>query len=245
MTDPERLADLERRIQEPLTNHPRVLEALTHRSFVHEGRPGMAEDNERLEFLGDAVIDLAVSHRLMERFPRQTEGELSKLRAVLVNEDALARVAQALSLGDLLRLGRGEEQTGGRARPSVLANALEALVAVIYLDLGLPGVFRFLDRFFEESFAEVVAGVTPIDYKTELQELAQAQHKTTPRYRPVSQSGPDHQRVFTVEVSIAGEVCGQGVGRSKKEAEQAAARMAHAKLLAPGGRPDLDRPPGE
>ena len=103
------------------------------------------------------------------------------------------------------------------------------------------------DRFWRSlwDFAEVIAGVTPIDYKTELQELAQAHHKTTPRYRPVGPSGPDHQRVFTVEVSIAGEVCGQGVGRSKKEAEQAAARMAHAKLLAREARPDLDRPPGE
>jgi ribonuclease-3 len=245
MTDLERIAELEKRITEPLIHHDRVLIALTHRSFVHEGRPGEAEDNERLEFLGDAVIDLAISHRLMERFPRLSEGELSKLRAVLVNEEALARVAQSLALGELLRLGRGEEQTGGRTRPSVLANALEALVAVIYLDLGLPGIFRFLDRFFETSLAEAAAGTTPIDYKTVVQELAQARHKVTPRYRVVKQDGPDHLRVFTVEVSVAGEVLGVGSGRSKKEAEQSAACAAHAKLLAPGGAPDLDRRPGE
>jgi ribonuclease III len=245
MTDLERIAELERRILESLPDHERVLVALTHRSFIHEGRSGAAEDNERLEFLGDAVIDLAISHRLMERFPRLTEGELSKLRAVLVNEDALARVARSLGLGELLRLGRGEEQTGGRMRPSVLANALEALVAVIYLGLGLPGIFRFLDRFFEESLSEAAAGTTPLDYKTVVQELAQARHKVTPRYRMVSQTGPDHQRVFTAEVSVAGEVLGEGTGRSKKDAEQAAARAAYAKLLAPGGPPDLDRPPGD
>jgi ribonuclease III len=245
MTDVERVAELERRIAEPLTDHPRALVGLTHRSFVHEGRTGEVEDNERLEFLGDAVIDLAISHRLMEGFPRLSEGELSKLRAVLVNEEALARVAGALGLGELLRLGRGEEQTGGRSRPSVLANSLEALVAVIYLDLGLAGIFRFIDRFFATSLAEAAAGTTPLDYKTVVQELAQARHKVTPRYRVVSQSGPDHQRVFKVEVSVAGEVLGEGTGRSKKEAEQAAARTAHAKLLAPEGLPDLDRPPGE
>jgi ribonuclease-3 len=245
MTDLERIAEVERRICEALDDHARVIVALTHRSFVHEGRAGEVEDNERLEFLGDAVIDLAISHRLMERFPRLSEGELSKLRAVLVNEEALARVAHALGLGELLRLGRGEDQTGGRTRPSVLANALEALVAVIYLDRGLAGIFRFLDRFFAASLAEAAAGTTPIDYKTVVQELAQARHKVTPRYRVISQAGPDHERVFTVQVSVAGEVLGEGSGRSKKEAEQAAARTAHAKLLAPEGPPDLDRPPGE
>jgi ribonuclease-3 len=245
MTDVERVAELERRIAQGFSDRDRPLTALTHRSYVHEGRAGETEDNERLEFLGDAVVDLAISHRLMERFPDLSEGELSKLRAVLVNEDALARISQAIPLGDLLRLGRGEEQTGGRARLSVLANALEALVAVIYLDHGLPGIFRFLDRYFEASLAEAAAGTTPLDYKTIVQELAQAGHKVTPRYRVVAQSGPDHARVFTVEVSVAGELLGEGTGRSKKEAEQDAARQAHPKLLAPEGDPELDRRLGE
>jgi len=122
----------------------------------------------------------------------------------------------------------------------VLANALEALVAAIYLDLELAGVFRFLDRFFEVSLAQVAAGSAPPDYKTLVQELSQAHHKVTPRYRVVNHSGPDHARVFTVEVTVAGHVLGQGSGRSKKEAEQAAARDAHPKLLAPGGDSDLD-----
>ncbi len=245
MTDLARVTELEGRIAERFVDRERPLTALTHRSYVHEGRPGETKDNERLEFLGDAVVDLAVSHRLMERFPSLSEGELSKLRAVLVNEDALARIAQAIPLGDLLRLGRGEEQTGGRTRPSVLANALEALVAVIYLDHGLPGIFRFLDRYFEPSLAAVAAGTTPLDYKTIVQELAQARHKVSPRYRVVGQSGPDHERVFTVEVSVAGELLGEGTGRSKKEAEQDAARQAHPKLLAPEGDPELSKPLGE
>jgi ribonuclease-3 len=245
MTDEERLAALEHRLGETFVDRERPLVALTHRSYVHEGRPGETQDNERLEFLGDAVVDLAISHRLMERFPGLSEGELSKLRAVLVNEDALARVSQSIPLGDLLRLGRGEEQTGGRTRPSVLANALEAVVAVIYLDHGLPGIFRFLDRYFEPGLAEAAAGTTPLDYKTIVQELAQARHKVTPRYRVIGQSGPDHQRIFAVEVSVAGTVLGEGRGRSKKEAEQDAARQAHPKLLAPEGDPELDRHRGD
>jgi len=201
-----------------------ALAALTHKSFVNEHRGEGLSDNERLEFLGDAVIDLAVSHRLMDRFPEAREGELSKIRAALVDEAALARMARALGLGPLLRLGRGEELTSGREKASILADALEAVVAVLYLAGGLPRVLAVVEPFLAEAFARAAAGTLDRDYKTQLQELAQSRVRATPRYRVVSESGPDHEKVFEVELEVRGEALGRGTGRSKKDAEQAAAR---------------------
>lgn len=209
-----------------------ALAALTHKSWVNEHRDEAGGDNERLEFLGDAVIDLAVSHRLMERFPEAREGELSKMRAAVVDEQGLAGLAQALDLGPLLRLGRGEELTGGRRKASLLADAMEAVVAAVYLEGGLPAVLGLVDRFLGDAFARAAAGTLDRDYKTQLQELSQSRLRATPRYRVAAEHGPDHAKVFEVALELRGEVLGTGQGRSKKDAEQAAARAALEALQA-------------
>ncbi|MBI5066600.1 MAG: ribonuclease III [Deltaproteobacteria bacterium] len=202
-----------------------ALAALTHKSYVNEHRDEGLSDNERLEFLGDAVLDLAVSQLLMDRFPQAREGDLSKIRAALVDEPALARQGRALGLGPLLRLGRGEVLTGGRDKASLLADALEAVIAVMYLCGGIEPVLRFLATALAESFASASAGTLDRDYKTQLQEAAQSRLRATPRYRVVAQTGPDHEKVFEVELELRGEVLGRGSGRSKKDAEQVAARQ--------------------
>jgi ribonuclease-3 len=217
---------LQARLGLPIVNDEISLAAVTHKSFVNEHRGEGLLDNERLEFLGDAVIDLAVSHRLMERFPGAREGELSKIRAAVVDEAGLARMARELDLGALLRLGRGEELTGGREKSSLLADAMEAVVAALYLGGGLEPVLCLLDRFLGEAFARAAAGTLDRDYKTQLQELAQSRLRASPRYRVTAEHGPDHSKVFEVELELKGEVIGRGQGRSKKDAEQAAAKLA-------------------
>jgi ribonuclease-3 len=218
---------LEVRLGCPLADRAVALAALTHKSYVNEHRDeeGLT-DNERLEFLGDAVIDLAVSHRLMERFPTAREGELSKMRAAVVDEQGLSEMARALDLGPLLRLGRGEELTGGRQKASLLADAMEAVIAAVFVGGGLGPVLGIVDRFLGEAFARATAGTLDRDYKTQLQELAQSRLRATPRYRVVAEHGPDHSKTFEVETDLRGEVVGRGTGRSKKDAEQAAARLA-------------------
>jgi ribonuclease-3 len=241
---PEALVSaLERRLGLPLAARPLALAALTHKSFVneHRGEEGLV-DNERLEFLGDAVIDLGVSHRLMERFPGASEGDLSKMRAAVVDEAGLAAMARTLDLGPLLRLGRGEERTGGREKASLLADAFEAVVAALYLGSGMEPVLTLLDRFLFEAFARAAAGTLDRDYKTQLQELAQSRLKATPRYRVGAEHGPDHSKVFEVEIEIRGEVLGRGEGRSKKDAEQAAARLALEGLGAQSAEPSAAAP---
>jgi ribonuclease-3 len=221
------VAALSARLGVPLADPGTALVALTHKSYVNEHRDeeGLA-DNERLEFLGDAVIDLAVSQRLMERFPTAREGELSKMRAAVVDEQGLSEMARALDLGALLRLGRGEELTGGRQKASLLADAMEAVIAAVYVGSGLAAVLAIVDRFLGEAFARAAAGTLDRDYKTQLQELAQSRLRATPRYRVVAEHGPDHSKTFEVETDLRGEVVGRGAGRSKKDAEQAAAKRA-------------------
>ncbi len=209
-----------------------ALAALTHRSYVNEHPGEGLDDNERLEFLGDAVIDLAISHRLMELFPAAREGELSKMRASVVDEPGLAALARAFELGPLLRLGRGEELTGGREKPSLLADAMEAVVAAVYLEGGLAAVLALVDRYLGEAFDRAAAGTLDRDFKTQLQELAQSRFRLAPRYRVVAELGPDHAKKFDVEVELRGEVVGRATGRSKKDAEQAAARLAIEALAA-------------
>jgi ribonuclease-3 len=218
---------LEVRLGMDLVDRVVALAALTHKSYVNEHRDeeGLT-DNERLEFLGDAVIDLAVSHRLMEQFPTAREGDLSKMRAAVVDEQGLSEMARTLDLGPLLRLGRGEELTGGRQKASLLADAMEAVIAAVFVGGGLAAVLRIVDRFLGEAFARAAAGTLDRDYKTQLQELAQSRLRATPRYRVVAERGPDHSKTFEVETDLRGEVVGRGTGRSKKDAEQAAARLA-------------------
>ncbi len=243
---------LEERLGVRFGDRATALAALTHKSYANEHRieTGLA-DNERLEFLGDAVIDLAVSHRLMERFPDAREGDLSKMRAAVVDELGLCEMARALDLGPLLRLGRGEELTGGRQKASLLADAMEAVIAAVFLEEGLSPVLGIVDRFLGEAFARATAGTLDRDFKTQLQELAQSRLRATPRYRVVGERGPDHSKTFEVETDLRGEVLGFGMGRSKKDAEQAAAKLALETLgrrfageAAPGdGRPEAAPPP--
>lgn len=223
-THAERVQALEERLGVAVARPDLGLQALTHKSYVNEHKDAGLQDNERLEFLGDAVVDLAIGHRLMERFPAASEGELSKLRALIVNEEGLARIARRLGLGELLLLGRGEELTGGRDKNSVLADAMEAVIAAVYQGSGLETVMQLVDRHFTEALEGVALGRSGLDYKTKLQEDVQTRLKLSPRYRVVSESGPDHEKTFEVEVSIGTEPYARATGRSKKEAEQAAAR---------------------
>lgn len=219
----ERLAKLEACTQQTFGDHRLALIALTHKSYCNEHKDQHGEDNERLEFLGDAVVDLAVGQRLMERYPQANEGELSKLRALIVNEDGLSRVAKSIGFGELLLLGRGEALSGGREKNSVLADTLEAVVGALYLGSGMTEVLAFIDRFFGDAFEGVLVGRQGRDNKSLLQEATQQRLKASPRYRVVNETGPEHEKVFEVEVSINGTMYARSTGRSKKEAEQAAA----------------------
>lgn len=210
--------------------HPELLEeALTHRSYINELRAKGGRDNERLEFLGDAIIALITSQYLTTTFPDDSEGELSKKKARLVSEVSLAKAARQLNLGRFLRLGRGEERTQGREKNSLLANALEALIAAVYLDGGLEAAQAMAHRTLSDVFQELQAvnGVDYTqDYKTQYQEWCQKQFETLPRYITVRESGPDHQKTFEVQLVIKGDLVGVGTGRTKKEAEQMAAKQA-------------------
>lgn len=204
-------------------------EALTHKSFVNENRTKDRRQNERLEFLGDAVLSLIISEHLAAGLPHCTEGALSKLKAQLVSEPSLAKAAKRLELGVLLRLGKGEELSKGREKHSLLANAMEALIAAVYLDGGLEASREFTLRIFGEELRTIqeLQGESELeDYKTRLQELCQKRYDTLPRYVTVRESGPDHRKTFEVELSIRGDLVGTGRGLSKKEAEQMAAKQA-------------------
>jgi ribonuclease-3 len=233
------VAALEATLGVALPDRALAVTALTHKSWVNEHRDAAEGHNERLEFLGDAVVDLAVSQRLMERFPGADEGELSKMRASVVDERGLAEMARALGIGALLRLGRGEEQSGGREKPSVLADAMEAVIAVLFLSGGMPAVLALVDRFLGEAFARADAGTLLRDWKTQLQELAYGRLKAVPGYRIVEERGPDHAKRFVVEVRVSEGIVAVGEGGSKKEAEQAAAERCLPLLLARlgGGAP--------
>jgi ribonuclease-3 len=201
-------------------------DALTHRSYVYEhAAPGVVS-NERLEFLGDAVLSIIASDLLYRAFPQASEGELTNLRASLVRASALATMARDLPLGPYLRLGRGEEVTGGRARELLLARAMEALIGAIYLDAGIEATRSFLEPRLAGVLASVKTRRQLKDDKSLLQEVAQAQLGITPTYRLVEQSGPSHERTFVVEVLLGERIAGRGEGASKRQAEQAAAQTA-------------------
>jgi ribonuclease III len=207
---------------------PGLLEqAVTHRSWCaeHEGEPS----NERLEFLGDAVLGVVVTDQLFRDYPRLPEGQLAKTRAEVVSSAALAPMARDLGLGAALRLGRGEELSGGRDKTSILADALEAVLGAIWLDGGLAAVDPVIRRLVADTLRSAVAGPGGADFKTRLQEEAAKRADALPEYR-MSETGPDHAKVFDATVSVAGEVWGHGTGRSKKEAEQAAAADAWERI---------------
>ena len=203
-----------------------LAQAFRHASYVNEVEGTHLGDNERLEFLGDAVLDLAISHILMELFEDAKEGDLSKFRASVVNEKGLCRVAQGLALGDFLVLGKGEELSGGRAKPSILANTVEALLGALYLDSGFPKTREIIRRLFLPYLGKIESGGRVEDFKSLLQEYTQDIHKTRPEYNLVHESGPAHDKTFRVAVRLNGRVLTEAEGKSKKEAEQKAAREA-------------------
>jgi ribonuclease-3 len=208
------------------TDRSLLQEAMTHRSYVNEHVAPDLVDNERLEFLGDAVMGFITADLLYRRFPGMSEGELTRLRAALVRTEALADLAQLCHIGETLRMGKGEEVSGGRERPNNLCGAFEALVGALYLDQGLEAVRDYVLPLVERQLELVLAEQRDKDARSLLQEWSQAYHNVTPVYRTVSESGPDHEKVFTVEVLIGDEIVGHGEGRSKQAAAQAAAQDA-------------------
>ena len=211
--------------------------ALTHKSFTEfESKTG-ERNNEKLEFLGDAVLDMAISELLMERFPELDEGGLSKFRASLVNEDGLAHIARKMKLGDSLRMGKGEDLSGGREKPSLLADALEAVLAAIYLDSrkteGFSRVSKIIYDLYHEELPEQVDSFISRDYKSELQEFVQKNLNLPANYELVNQFGPDHQKEFEMVVKVEERILGRGRGFSKKQAGQAAAQDALNRLQSP------------
>ena len=225
---PERkdMTDLEKKLDYQFRDQALLRTALTHSSYANENRSTGAVCNERLEFLGDSVLGVLVAGRLYAH-TEMPEGEMTRLRADLVCETSLAAVAEELELGKYLRLGRGEEHTGGRTRRSILADAVEAVLAAIYLDGGFETAQRFVDRF---VLSRMDADEKHGDYKTQLQELVQQHSGQTLTYPLLNEEGPDHNKTFTVQVALNGEVLGVGRGRTKKQAEQAAARQALSAL---------------
>lgn len=210
---------------------PKVLiEAITHKSFANENRELHLPDNERLEFLGDAVLHLLISDHLIENYPNLPEGDLSKLRAAIVSEPSLFNIARGINLGNFLLLGRGEEQTEGKKKSSILANAMEAVIAAIYLDGGIEKARAFVIGCFEPKMKKAVEQRISHDYKTDLQEYCQGLNLSLPKYRVVKETGPDHQKTFEIDIIINNTAYGSGVGRTKKEAEQRAAEEALKRL---------------
>lgn len=201
-------------------------QALVHRSYLNEADAPGLESNERLEFLGDAALGLIVSQKLYSDFPLLNEGDLTQLKTALIRWETLARAGGRLSLGDYLLLGRGEKLTGGQQRPTNLASAFEAIVGAVLLDSGLVKARTLILRCLKPELAQITAGRVALDAKSRLQQMAQTRWQAMPSYRTVAAEGPDHAKVFTVEVLVDERVLGQGQGRSKKEAESKAAQQA-------------------
>jgi ribonuclease-3 len=216
--------------------NPHLLEtALTHSSYINEGRKRTTSglntelpnsDNERLEFLGDAIFDAIISEQLYNQLENVEEGKLSKLRAAIVCERSLAQCSRQLSLGKYLRLGKGEENTGGRDRDSILADAMEAVIAAVYLDGGWDQAQIFVIKYFSETIKNAIAGKLSRDYKTDIQEKLQSKGEANIKYIIEKEEGPDHNKVFFVNLSYNGKIIGSGSGKNKKEAEQNAAKEA-------------------
>ena len=207
-------------------------QAMVHSSYVNEN-PGFAPfSNERLEFLGDAILDLIIAEKLYQDFSDLSEGEMTKLRSVLVRRDTLACIARAIRLGDYLYMGQGEEASGGRHKSANLAGGLEAVVAAVFLDQDLVVTRELVLRLFNDELQKIIRQGTEIDYKSQLQELTQSRYRLTPNYRLLEEVGPDHDKVFTIEVTVADAVLGRGSGKSKKIAEVEAARAALEQLSA-------------
>ena len=222
------IKELETAIGYRFTNISLLQNALAHSSYANERWHNSLMSNERLEFLGDSVLGMLVAEHLYRTFPDRPEGELTRMRADMVCERALAQIAHQIGLGEHLMLGKGEEQGGGRNRDSILADAVESVIAACFLDGGMEAAKQFVERFVLTRVP--VTKLNNADYKTALQELVQQKKNQTIAYVLVGETGPDHDKHFTVELTINGQCVGQGVGTSKKRAEQDAARVAFEKL---------------
>lgn len=227
------LSELQQKLRYEFKNLDFLAESLRHSSFVNENLDLDIQDNERLEFLGDAVLNLVVGHMLMVRYPDLKEGDMSKMRANLVNESQLASIAQEMDLGSYLQLGKGEIQTKGWEKPSILANTFEAVIAAIYLDGGFDAAFKIIDVHFSILLESVDMSTVNHDFKSQVQEIVQMRQQKMPVYTVVHESGPDHEKTFQVRLN-AGEIQTEGEGKSKKAAEQNAAKKC-LKLLKSDG----------
>lgn len=226
----EELSTLEKKLEYSFRDIGLITQALIHSSYANEKGQKNVASYERLEFLGDAVLQLIISDYLFAKYPDFPEGELTKLRSRIVCEATLVECAKALDLGGYMYFGRGEELTGGRERASILADCFESVVAAVYLDGGMSSARSFVLRNMEKKIMDAVMGKIFIDYKTRLQEVVQAQKITQIRYVVMDEQGPDHSKVFQMNVVINDMVVGTGTGRSKKEAEQLAAKMALGRI---------------
>jgi len=216
---------VEQHLQYEFGNQELLRKALRHSSYVNELADTNLQDNERLEFLGDAVLNLIVGHILMRRYPDVKEGELSRRRANLVNESQLAKMAHSFELGVYIQLGKGEIQTDGRKKNSILADTYEALVAAVYLDGGFDAAFRFIETNFLPLMDRLHSTANNYDYKSQLQEMVQVGHGAMPNYKIIREDGPDHDKTFLIELKVL-DLETQGTGKNKKAAEQEAARKA-------------------
>jgi ribonuclease-3 len=230
------LADLERKLGITFLNKALLNQALTHSSYAHEVRQKGISDNERLEFLGDAVLKVVMSEYLYNKFPDRAEGDLTKIRATAVSDETLAVISGRLKIGSYLLLGANERRSGGRERRSNLANTFEAILAAIYLDGGLGKARDFILDFLRADIEKISSAGFIKDFKSALQELVQKKGWGLPNYRVVRESGPKHKKVFFIDARIKGKSFGQGKGFSKKEAEQEAAKRAYQSLTGRGRR---------
>ncbi len=221
-----KLKNFEKNIGHRFKNPALLKRALSHKSYANECRLPSTEQNERYEFLGDAVLELAISDLMMGHFPESSEGDLSKLRAAVVNEQTLAELARRIDLGQYLYLGKGEDQCQGRDKDSLLSDAYEAVLGAIYLDAGFKAACRFVKLQFSSLMKTAKISDISRDYKTRLQEESQNRFQKIPYYELVSETGPDHDKMFEVHLSINRQVYGKGMGKSKKQAEQNAAQEA-------------------
>lgn len=220
----QNLESLEEIIGYSFKNKELLIKALTHSSFANEEEPG--GDNERLEFLGDAVLDMVISNMLFKELKERREGDLTKLRAAIVCEKSLAKISKDKGINNYLRLGHGEEQSGGRTRNSIVADGMEAIIGAVYVDSGFTAATKMIESLFEEAIKDAKEGKVIQDSKTKLQEKLQKNGPCNIEYRLIKEEGPDHAKLFTMAVYVNGKEEGTGIGKSKKEAQMAAAEAA-------------------
>lgn len=222
---------LEEHLGHEFKNKDLLLQALTHKSYINESELSESQSYERLEFLGDAILELLISERLYHMSSELSEGEMTKLRSSIVCEPALVRIADQLEIGTYIRLSLGEDKTGGRHRASILADCVESIIAAIYLDGGMEEAGRFVSGHFEENIRLALQGELVLDYKSALQEWLLKKGKPAPIYELISSEGPDHNKTFFTEVLIENQPFGRAKGRSKRESEKEAAKIAYLKLI--------------